>query len=619
MYNDQTIIKKNFHTQIQAKFGDVIHHDLVTLIDQLQDVDTYITNNLYLNLQNLLALTPHEVVFFIQLATELAAVSLFAPVLLLEKIPTLSFYGVTEAIGEFLRNIKHYGSRAISLFLGSDLLKTEDLLDVLEQSSRPFYTALLQRVNLRHTEFGVCSAMLMRCCASIETWITQENIDYFLDQCAMITAQYPTKITENYIKNAHHVRRYVPLEETTSIFDELSKKSLFILEFAVSHPALFFAHAPYEYQTPTSPTACLKALKIKILETEAYIDAFREPRIHQDPNFMSILIAWPTLATPLRHNILFQLKQDHYKTYIEQSALIAPAREAVNDATQSHWLTPWMYAGGVVDATFIRQRMGVHLQNPQEFSLPIKSIIKQHATLFDRKNSVYDNERLSNMIQVLLEYHVQSPWMNELMAMRLFLQGDTKPLRDHLSQSDLVIQTWDRDPWTDYGRSDELFSCTSLGDYNAGNAPAFLADLNLNHLDLWRHGQRIGRIHLCLVQQNSKNPLLLLDCVDGTERMLGTRKKFDLILQGIFDYARFLGIHQLKINYDVDYNTTPKKFIAHAQRRFNQETSIDYFSRFLNISTTRHLMPYPCQTFTESFIKNNGAFIRGPWLTLTQD
>ena len=209
----------------------------------------------------------------------------------------------------------------------------------------------------------------------------------------------------------------------------------------------------------------------------------------------------------------------------------------------------------MVDLTFLRKRIGMLLQTPSNFSLEAKSIVHRHKDVFDR-STIYTNERVSAMIAILLTYCVDAEALALLAAMRDFLAGDSRPLRESLSKTNLVLQTWNRDPWTDYGRSDEFFSCTGLGDYNAGNAPGFLADLNLNNLDVWNNGTRVGRIRFCLAKDTANQTILLLDCVDGTERMLASQKRFDSMMAGIKEFARSLC--RVLFNYDVDFNTTPK-------------------------------------------------------------
>ncbi len=82
-------------------------------------------------------------------------------------------------------------------------------------------------------------------------------------------------------------------------------------------------------------------------------------------------------------------------------------------------------------------------------------------------------------------------------------------------------------------------------------------------------------------------------------------------MASVIEYARWLGLKKIKVNYDVDYNTTPKRFIAYVEEAFQEQNRIDFVSRFLTISTSRQLIPYPCQTYLESFLKSNGAFVRG--------
>lgn len=602
------------------KFGDSIKNKVFLLVDELAGKDTFINNHLLVNLQNILPLDYRQAEKFIDLALELAPVSAFSPVLLLEKIPTLFFYGVAEEVSQFLSTIRHYGARAIALFLGSDQLKTEDLLDVLEQSTTAFYKKMLFSVQQRHEEFGVCCTMIMRYCAKMEQIIDADSIDIYLDICAVIVKQFCTKIAEQYIRNASVLISYVPLQETISMLDNFSKQSMVLLEFCLTHPIIFFSQTK---QSKNHFLDCqsklnnnVKYLKISLLAAEDYAAILENIDLLDDKDFASLVLSWPDLSHTLKSNILFQLRQENYKTYITTHPDIEKELVCVNQATQLNWLEPWTYSGVTIDLSFIRKQMGILLQRGDSFSIASKSIIKNHAELFDRSNQLYDDNRIKNMLNTLLPYCIDPHVKNELIAMRDFIVGNQRPFRDILSQSTLVIQTWNRDPWVDYGRSDELFSCTSLGDYNAGNAPAFLADLNLNNLDIWSNGSRVGRIHLCLIKNLSNDILLLLDCVDGTERIVGSKKKFEFIMNAVLDYAHKLGIKRVKVNYDVDFNTTPKKFIAHVQSIYKEDSRIDFASRLLSVSTIKQLLPYPCQTFTESFIKANGACIRGPVIHL---
>ena len=95
-----------------------------------------------MSLQNILPFGQQEATRLVALALELSDASLFALILFFEKIPALSFYGLTDEIGKFLVNIKDYGARAVALFWEVTkpiLWCVEDLIDVLEQSTLPFY------------------------------------------------------------------------------------------------------------------------------------------------------------------------------------------------------------------------------------------------------------------------------------------------------------------------------------------------------------------------------------------------------------------------------------------------------------------------------------------------
>ncbi|MFA6303116.1 MAG: hypothetical protein WC627_08305, partial [Legionella sp.] len=485
MYNDQIILKPELEQQLITKFGEDLNRSIVLLIENLLGKDTYINNNLLLNLQNILALNTNQADFFIKLAHELAQTSAFAPVLLLEKIPTLIFYGINEEVSTFLRNIKDYGARAVALFLGSDLLKTEDLIDILEQTTLPFYKALLSQVNTRHKEFDVSCAIIMRCAAKIESIISENEIANYLDICSFILKTYGIRCTEQYLRNADDFNKFVPYADILKTLEQLALKSLIELEFAVTYPAIYFAsshQAPTEINQSFLTDTDSKAIKLKILKNEDYASFLVNSCIFSDKDFASLMLSWPILNKPIKANILFQLEQEDYKHYILNTDKIEHERRLVYQASNERWLDSWLFCEETIDINFIRKRLGKLLQNPKLFTIEAKSIVKNHHRIFDRKNTEYTNERVALMVDAVLQNCSDAKAQNELQAMKDFLLGNPNNLRNFLSETGFVIQVWERNPWRDYGRSDELFSCTSLGDYNAGNAPGFLADLNLNNL-----------------------------------------------------------------------------------------------------------------------------------------
>lgn len=620
MYTDINIIQNAFKKSIAPLWDDGTIKAVYRLIDRLKGKDTYIDENLWMKLQNLLPLDPPQASHLIHIALELSTASAVAALLLLEKVPSLVFYDLVDEIGAFLLTIKNHGSRALALFLGSEqtnTLRVEDLVDVLEQSTPCFYRPLLQAVQDKHQELGVCCALIMRFAAKIERMLTVRDIDFYLELCSSLIKNYGSKITEQYIRHAHEFVLYCPLNKQSAALQALSEKSLIQVEFAVTYPHLFFAIEKHIAMVDVAQytESDLRQIKLTLLTSENYGALLATQGLLDDKNFLALVMNWPVLNQTTRANILFQMTNHDYKHFIETTPSTAMSCARVNQITHDRWFESWLFCGEVVDISFIRKRIGCLLQHKENFSLEPKLIIKNHPLTFDRSNPDYPASRLCQMLTLLLQYCVEPISTTELQALLQFGSGQPFDLRNLLSQTELAIQVWNRDPWTDYGRSDELFSCTSLGDYNASNAPAFLADLNLNNLDLYSQGARVGRVRLCLAYDTTRTPILLLDCLDGTERVLASQKRFELIMRAVLAFARRLEIKTIKLNYDVDFNTTPKKFIAFLTKRYKQEDNIAFFSRFLTETTTRQVIPYPCQTFLESFVKNQGAFIRGATLS----
>ncbi len=620
LYHEPEELKKNISRDLLKQFGEQLTNDIFALIESISGKDSFIDKHLWLNLLNILPLSKEETTFFIKLAIELSHTSAVVPVLLFEKIPTILFYNLAEEIGQFLIAIRNYGSRALAYYLGCDQLRIDDLLHILENSSLPYYKKMLHSVTTRHQEFDMCCSLLMRFSPMMEPVISIDEINDYLDVCSKLVHNFGIDMTEHYIKNAAQIITKVPLKEHWSLIEAWSKKSLVYLEFSLRYPMLVLSFTEDKtiitFNDNQSSISDIKRFKIELLKSDNYFSFLNHSFLFSDRDYLALMMNWPTLESSVKKNILFQLQKEHYKSYVLAHQDISPSLTLVNEKTNSNWLKSWTYCGEHVDLTYIRKRLGVLLQDPRTFSLQPKSIVKNHPDIFNRDNPDYSSDRILKMVHILTNYCTDETIRIELLAFSEFLSGNRNALRNILSQKSLVVQVFERDPWTDYGRSDELFSCTSLGEYNAANAPAFLADLNLNHLDIWNLGARVGRIHLCLIKNECDETLLLLDCVDGSERIIGSQKKFELLMSSVMNYARWLGMSKIKINYDVDYNTTPKRFIAYVERTFKGYESIEFATRLLPTQTTKYLLPYPYQTFTESFLKNNGAYIRGALISL---
>ncbi len=611
MFNNPSLLQQQLVQHVALKFGESLTHDVQQLIERVWGKDAFIDQTIGLNLQNMLALDLNDAAYFVDLALKLSESSPVVPVLLFEKIPTLVFYGITTEVGQFLLATIDYSVRATAYYLGCDQRKIDDLTQILEESNLAFYKILLRTVTDRHAEFGMLCGLIMRHAVSIESLLRSSEIPAYLDTCSALITHFGAPIAEQYIRHTLELAKTLPLREHYKKIAYFFQQSPILAEFFVTYPTLLLAELSKSPFQPKHDQHNLRRLKLELLTTENYCYCLYNPWLFEDREFFSMVMNWPTLHHSIKQNIVFQLQQDNYKHYLINHPEMMASCQLVTQATQGHWLSSWTFCQETISLTYVRQRVSKLLQDKYRFSLEAKTMIKTHAAVFDRTNTDYDAPRVASIVNILLTYCVDEATTKELNAMYAFVLGNREPLKNWLSESALVIQTWERDPWFDYGRADELFSCTSLGDYNAANAPAFLTDLNLSHLDIWSQRQRVGRIHLALTRGTDHTIHLLLDCVDGSERVINSKKKLADILKAVKAYAGWLGLPTIKINYEVDFNTTPKKFIAYVEHSLNHSARIDYLSRLLVGDRLIQRIPYPCQTYLESFNQRDGAFVRG--------
>ncbi|HRN69916.1 MAG TPA: hypothetical protein PLS49_01915, partial [Candidatus Woesebacteria bacterium] len=148
------------------------------------------------------------------------------------------------------------------------------------------------------------------------------------------------------------------------------------------------------------------------------------------------------------------------------------------------------------------------------------------------------------------------------------------------NKGNLFVNTWARNPWLDYSRSDELFACTSIGDYASSNSPSFLADLNISNLDIWSNGNRIGRIHFYLLKDHDNRPVLLVDRINGSDRLMRHKKRLNELFDCIINYSQFLGFKRIFFNSKISYNNTPKQFVNYLASK-NLGRTFLYATRFI--------------------------------------
>jgi hypothetical protein len=592
---------------LAEKHGVDIARQISDLVGELAAYDGVLKENLEKGIFSFFELDTEEVPSLIAALRELSRTSYFAAAFLIEKIGTLIFFGLYKDFLEFLMAIKNYGARNLAYLVGSRDLNADDLDDILQQVNTSYYRLLLHEVKARHAVLDVCAATVMRNAIRVAKVIPEESIPDYLTICCAIKTSHGVDVAANFIDNTDRLVPLWTLPNVTAEIETFKRGGPGYLELALRDPERFPMPST---KADDGESSDLRATKLRIIQTCDWNAIAQQPHLLRDLDFFALVKAWTSFKGFHKRNILAQLEQKDFKTHLRATLGATEGMKEVEQVTGGLWLDYWAFAAKPVDTAFIRNEFRKILSENGALTESAATLYRRYPDVFDRQNADFSSERLGRIVEVLSRYAAKKETRQILAALGGFISGRPEQLRDRLSEETLFIETWARDPWFDYGRSDELFSCTSIGDASSTNAPGFLADINLNNLDVWSHGRRIGRVHLCLVRDVEEQPLVLFDCIDGSERMIERRMRLDLLMTAVLAYAKHLGIRLVAINYDITFNSTPKLFVRYALERFGRERHI-YLRRLLTQNVVGGVLPFPSVTFLESFLYKSAGVVRG--------
>src|SRR3990167_5696826 len=293
---------------------------------------------------------------------------------------------------------------------------------------------------------------------------------------------------------------------------------------------------------------------------------------------------------------------------INQRGYLKPVKR--KKITKNNWFSFWQYPKLEMDSKYVYSQIKKLIFSGKNFSKSEQIIYEAVKELMSSSANAR-KDILLNVIRFLEKQAVNKNVKSTLSQLRgLLLNGDVSQEVTALNKGQLVISTWSRDPWVDYSRSDELYACSNIGDFASYNSPGFLADLNVSNLDIWSNGERRGRIYLYLALDDKNKVFILVDRINGSDRLLRHQKQLNFILQTIREYALSAGIDKIVFNSTVSFNSTPKRFIKYVESVVKHEEYL-YIKRCVPSGGVHKTLSSTSVSFLESLNKKEAGIMRG--------
>ncbi|MNZ23816.1 hypothetical protein D3C78_409430 [compost metagenome] len=583
--------------------------ELAIVVDQLLSriaaCDDVLINNVLKHHRHLLELSSEEWAWFLPGILELERNSAFVAAYLIEKIPLLKQHLDMQAFVEFLLAIKDHSARGLSYLIGtSDSALCDDLESILEAVGVVYYRAAMDCVLRHKDELGPCCAPLLIHIKNYSRHLPATDLDALVALVCAVHARYGSFGAVALLENADEVFAQHSIQAVHERLDHL-------LDEHVDYFHYLLANGLPQVGAVRTDTASVEQLDGASMTS--HIDA---PGVFDGGLVSAIISNMNFMDQKTLENMRFQLSINDFNRWLELQPAFANARMHIGDAYAGAWFSPFDYWGGEMGVARFRTLIGQAIEATYD-KVARQSLVYRNKSLFDR-HAEYTEARLRLMIDTAFPIDSNgSRAPEDIASIRTYLDDHNREdLRDRHSKQRVFISTWNRNPWQDYSRSDEFYSCTGIGDYAVNNAPGYLVEPNLCRLYVWYQGRRIGRINLIAVADVEGTPGLLLDGVEGGGRLLQSEERVLDILGSVAEFAKRCGLRAYYINCKATYNNVPNRFIAQAVRHVGLPVTHCYLRRFYQRLEIYQVMPHGLIPFFESFGNNLSGVVSGLKITL---
>lgn len=605
MVNDSVqILRKKFLYRFSLEKTDRIFN----LIQALSQEDPFLQEDSSSSLENLLLLSDDQVEHVLPFLEGLKETSYFAASFYLEKIPVLLFYGIWMDFTNLVESVKNFSGRNVAYAIGSTNLNHDDIEDIIKVTDVQFYKRFLKDVLVHCEELKILCGPILRQAHAVSLVLKDDQAEAYFKICAEMNEFFSYTIAIAFIGHTFELLEKHSLDEFRKKLSDLESLGHEYIEYSLKFPDNFYALQPILFSSEN--TNYLKKRKLEILKNNSFEEIQSNPTLLRDKYFYSLLSNWERYEPLHKKNIIAQLETPDYKRFLLTFPQIQSDLEKISENTKDHWFSFWSHAEKPMTFEFIYGEIKKTLIPNANYRFLTRKIYKMNQSLFEQNKKSSSEESLSSLLGLLLLLAKNEKTKKLLISFKQFLKGDFAAVQELYSRNNLYMKIWDRDPWIDYARSDELYSCTSIGKSADIYAPCYLADININNLDIWTNNLRIGRIHLLLAKAEDESALLLVDSIEGSDRLMRNKKRLNMLYNGVLGYAKFLSIDQILFNSNLQFNNTPKLFIKYLVSQNLTKKQV-YVKRFILDGSTKETMIQPYISFLESLKNKNAGLVEG--------
>lgn len=583
---------------VAINYLDRVHgSEIATAVDQLLSriaaCDDVLANNVIKHHHHVLELSSEEWKWFLPSILELERNSAFVAAYLIEKIPFLNQKLDLQVFVKFILEIKNHSARGLSYLIGtSDSVLCDDIESILEVVGSAYYLSAMNCVLRYKDDLGACSALLLIHIKNYCRYLPDAELDLLVCLVCEVHALYGSFGATALLENADKIfanQSIINVQERLKQLDHVSADYLHYL----------LVNGLPKIESTNSDMVSVEQLNIVSLTSH-----INSPEVFDGGLISAIISNINFIDQKTIENMQYQLSIRDFESWFQNEPKLVDARENISKAFGSVWFSTFDYCGGEVGIDYFRVLIGQAIEATYD-KISRKKLIYRNKTLFDRQ-TIYTENRLQKMIHAAFPYDsTESTFSDDMTSIRTYLKNhDRQGFRDRQSQKRIFISSWSRNPWQDYSRSDDFYSCTGIGDYAVKNTPGYLVEPNLCRLYVWYQGRRIGRINLVSVADIEGNPGILLDCVEGEGRLLQSEERVLDILNSVSAFTKRSGLDSFFINCKATYNNVPKQFIAQAIYNYGLPMTHCYLRRYHNNMDIYQTMPHGLIPFFESFGNN---------------
>ena len=601
----QTLVPTSFEKKIQEYLSSDISQKVIELYKKVNNADFVAGKVITDGLINLFDLDNKTQKIAVEALEVFTQKNIFLGSYFLKRLDVLSKFNLLEDIIPFLTDLMKYSGRKASYSLYR-------IDDALVTTSRDYMRSLIRRSHKLMPQLEWSSGVIIEKALPLFESFGETKPLQIIELAADIFPNRPT-ILQFYFDWATKLFSLLTMEEAKKILTKMSKEQSNEILRDQMHALSQLSKSEILSISKKIPIKIglsekeLKTIRYKTLENDLYFNVFIYPEISNDLYFSAIFRRWYTFTLPIRENILSALSKKSFKQFFYNSLVVKKRVSEITKKYSSSWdNSNWIFAGKrmsekrvveIIDTLFATE--GKHFEKKP--TLIKTELSKEYKSI---KKGVLSNSSLKKIVKTVKSYVKKEEILGVLNACQEYLEGNYHEFAKQYSNSTLVAKIWERNPWIDMARSDELFSCTFMGDYGDYGSPLYLYDNSITFMDFFLTGKRKGRAYLLIATDEQNNDILFVDIFEGSNVLMRGKNRFDLLIRALVEYAKDLQIKSVVFNGLIYYNDTPRKFIELLKEKDYSKSYYQIVRKKYDYSVMEKLAPNPKPPFLNAFKTN---------------